>query len=137
MTALTALDDVNYAAVAAAAALRIPLAGLWHSPLLFGRTWERMVGLDSAAMRARPLPVLFGFAFLTSLGGAFVLALLLGPDAGAATGALVGLLAGAGLAGGAVASSMVFEARPRPLAAIDAAFHTVLFTATGAILGVW
>src|SRR5207302_1554905 len=116
---------------------RVPLAGLWHSPLMFGRPWEHMVGLDSTAMRRRPLPALFVFAFLTALAGAFVLALLLGRDAGVAVGALAGLLTGVGIAGGALASSMVFEARPRPLIVIDAAFHTVLFTATGAVLGAW
>ncbi|XVQ11794.1 DUF1761 domain-containing protein [Spirillospora sp. CA-255316] len=137
MNALTAVGDVNYLAVFAAAALRVPLAGLWHSPLMFGRPWEHMVGLDSAAMRRRGLPALFVFAFLTALAGAFVLALLLGRDAGLGAGALAGLLTGLGIAGGAVASSMVFENRPRPLIAIDAAFHTVLFTATGAILGAW
>ncbi|MFF5264665.1 DUF1761 domain-containing protein [Actinomadura viridis] len=137
MTTLTDLGDINYAAVTAAAAVRLPLAGLWHSPLMFGRSWERHAGLSAEQMRRRPLPALFALAFVTALAGAFVLALLLGRDAGLATGALAGLLTGLGVAAGALLSSMAFEARPPRLIAIDAGFHTTIFTVTGAVLGAW
>jgi hypothetical protein len=104
---------------------------------MFGRLWARDVGLTAEQMRRRPLPALFVLAFVTSLAGAFVLALLLGRDAGVAAGTLAGLLTGLGVAGGAVFSSMIFEARPRTLIAVDAGFHTVIFTITGAVVGAW
>ncbi|WP_433324603.1 DUF1761 domain-containing protein [Spirillospora sp. CA-294931] len=137
MSALTSLGDVNYLAVGAAAVVRLPLAGFWHSPIAFGKPWSKDVGLTAEQMRRRPLPALFVLAFATSLAGAFVLALLLGRDAGLATGALAGMLAGLAVAGGALLSSMAFEGRPPRLIAIDTAFHTVVFTIAGAILGAW
>lgn len=137
MNGLTRLGDVDYFAVTAAALIRLPLAALWHSPLMFGRTWSRDVGLTARQMRSRPLPALFALAFAASLCGAFVLALLLGPEPGLATGTLAGLLAGLGIAGGAVVSSMAFEARPRTLIAMDAGFHILIFTVTGAVVGAW
>ncbi|GAA2425834.1 hypothetical protein GCM10010191_42780 [Actinomadura vinacea] len=137
MTVLTEFDDVNYLAVTAAAVIRLPLAAVWHSPLMFGRLWERAVGLTPQQMVRRPLPALFALAFLTSLAGGTVLALILGRDAGAATGALAGLLVGLGVAGGALVSSMALEARPRVLIALDTAFHAAVFTITGAVIGGW
>jgi hypothetical protein len=137
MNGLTHPGEVDYFAVTAAALIRLPLAGLWHSPLMFGQAWARDVGISAREMRHRPLPALFALAFVTSLCGAFVLALLLGPDAGLATGTLAGLLAGLGIAGGALISSMAFEARPRTLIATDTGFHILVFTVTGAVVGAW
>ncbi|TDD63748.1 DUF1761 domain-containing protein [Actinomadura rubrisoli] len=137
MSALTDPGDVNYLAVTVAAVTRLPIAGLWHSPIMFGTYWERDVGLSAEQMRRRRLPALFVLAFATSLAGAFVLALLLGRDAGLAAGALAGLLTGLCVAAGALLSSMAFEARPPRLIAIDVGFHTVVFTVIGAVIGAW
>jgi len=37
------MPEVNYLAIAAAAIATVLLGGLWYSPALFGKTWQREV----------------------------------------------------------------------------------------------
>jgi uncharacterized membrane protein len=78
-----------------------------------------------------------GLAFLATLIGVFALALFIGKDAGAAQGALAGLVAGLGIASVSVVINGIFEAKSWLLMAINSGYQTLLFTVAGLILGLW
>ena len=40
------MPEVNWIAIVAAAILSFLLGGLWYSPVLFGKAWQREVGAD-------------------------------------------------------------------------------------------
>lgn len=135
MDALTPLGDLNYGAVLVAALVGFAIGGAWYSPLLFAKPWMRLSGRQPQAGESPVAPL--AVAFASTLVAVFVLALLLGRDAGPGTGALAGLLAGVGIAGTAFATTYAFEKHPVGLLAINAGYWTAVLTAAGAILGAW
>lgn len=129
-------SQVNWLAVGAAALLTFLLGGVWYSPLLFGRAWQRLAGLDDAQVRSRLLRT-FGGAAVCALVAATNLAFFLGPSATPGFGAGAGAAAGIGWVGTALATTFLFERRPLTLVAIDVGYHAVAYTAMGALLGTW
>jgi hypothetical protein len=52
---------INYWAVIVAAVVAFVMGGLWYSPLLFGKAWEKLRGMnsaDGAASKMRPADIL-------------------------------------------------------------------------------
>lgn len=61
---------INWWAVLLAAAGAYALGALWYSPLLFGTTWERLMGFDAdkmAEMRARGLKKVYLANFIANI----------------------------------------------------------------------
>jgi uncharacterized protein YjeT (DUF2065 family) len=129
-------SQVNWLAVAVAASLTFVLGGVWYSPLLFGRAWQRLAGLSDAQVGAH-LARTFGGAAVCALIAATNLAFFLGPTATLGFGVGAGAAAGVGWVGTALATTFLFERRPLALIAIDAGYHAVAYTAMGALLGAW
>lgn len=129
-------SQVNWLAVLAAAALTFVLGGLWYSPLLFGRAWQRLAGLQDAQVQEGLARVFVGAA-ICALIGATNLAFFLGPDATLAFGLGAGAATGVGWVGTALTTTFLFERRPLALVAIDAGYHAVSYAAMGALLGAW
>ncbi len=127
--------DVNWIGVVVAAISAFMLGGLWYSPVLFGKPWQRLAGLSDDALAARPAALVFGGAFALSLLSALVFAIFLGRDPG------LGFATGVGFASGLcwVAASYgilcLFEARPMRQWLINGGYQTLQFTAYGAIIG--
>lgn len=129
--------EVNYLAVIISAASAFALGGLWYSPVLFGKIWQRETGLSDETLKSGNMAVIFGGSFVLSLIAAFVFAMFLGPAPG------LTLAVGAGFAAGLcwVATSFginyLFERKSLPLFAINGGYHTVQFTLYGLIMGLW
>lgn len=121
-------------AVAAAALSAFLIGGLWYSPLLLGRVWQRHVGLTDEAL-GRRLPLTFGLAALASVVMAFNLAAFIGPEPGVLWATIAGALAGVGWVVPALGMTFAFERRPFALWAIDAGYHAVSFSLMGALIG--
>lgn len=81
--------------VALAALATFLLGGLWYSPLLFGKRWQRACGLADDAL-GRGLGRIFVGSYLLALVAATNLAFFLGDGATVAWGATAGALAGFG-----------------------------------------
>jgi hypothetical protein len=45
---------INYLAIAVVTVINMILGGLWHSPLLFGSTWAKLMGYDLKKMMSDP-----------------------------------------------------------------------------------
>lgn len=80
---------------------------------------------------------IFGLAFIAGLVIAFNLAMFLGAESTAGTGAFYGFLAGFGWVAMAFGTSYLFEHKSFKLYLINAGYHVVSFTIVGAIIGGW
>lgn len=128
---------LNFAAIFAAAASMFATGGLWYSPLLFGKAWQRETGLDDETLKRRSPAAIFGPSFVLALLMAFNLAAFLGPDATLGFAVAAAFAAGFGWVALGMGITYLFEARSFRLWLIDAGYHTVSFTLMGVILGLW
>jgi Protein of unknown function (DUF1761) len=131
------MPEVNIWAVLAAAVATFLIGGLWYSPVLFAKVWQREAGLSDERLRNGNPGLIFGLAFVLAVIAAFVFAMFLGPRPA------LGFAIGAGFAAGLawVAASLgiiyLFERRSLGLFLINGGYVTLAFTAIGAILGAW
>lgn len=131
-----AFDSIHYWAVLAAAASAFLIGGLWYSAL-FSKVWMKTNGFTEAELRKASMGRIFGGSFVLALIIAFVLALFLGPERDAATGAMAGFMAGLFWVAAAMGITYLFERKPLVLFFINAGYHVVTFTVMGLILGLW
>lgn len=114
------------------------LGGLWYSPLLFGRGWQRETGLSDEQLRQSNAAKVFGLSFVFALLMAANLAMFLAdPKTTVAWGATAGFLAGFGWATLGFAVISLFERKTWKYIAINGGYLTVAFVVMGAILGAW
>lgn len=131
------MPEINLWAVLAATLLSFVAGGLWYSPLLFAKPWQREVGLSDEQLASGNMLRIFGLALVASFVAAVVFAMFLGPRPP------VGLGLGAGFAAGLcwVTSSFginyLFSRRSLKLFLIDGGYHTLQFTLIGLVLGLW
>jgi len=131
------MPEVNFLAVIAAAVASFVLGGLWYSPLLFARVWQREAGVTDAQMKSANMALIFGLSFVLSLAAAYVFALFLGPRPPLALGLGAGAAAGAFWVGASFGINYLFERKSLKLFLINAGYHTLQFTIIGLILALW
>lgn len=129
---------INYLALIVAALIRAAVGMAWHSPIMFGPAWMKLVGVndqDMKAMLPRAIPI--------DLIGGFVMAFVLVHAvhyAGAntlATGAAVGFFNWIGFLVVSNLAGVLYEKKPFKLFAIDISGQLVALVAMGALLAVW
>jgi hypothetical protein len=128
------MPEVNWMAVVAAAVAGFAVGGLWYSPLLFSRAWQREVKLSDEDLKNANMGVIFGGTFVLSLIASAVFAMFLGPHPSLALGVGAGFAAGAFWVGTSFGISYLFERRSMKLFLINAGYHTLQFTAIGAVI---
>ena len=129
------MPDVNWIAVLLCAVSSLVLGGIWYSPVLFAKPWQRAAGLSDEAAKSGNMGLIFGLTFVLSLVAAYVFAMFLGRNFG--LGPAIGAGASAGLCwvAASLGISYLFERRPLNLWLINGGYHTLQFTLFGAILG--
>jgi hypothetical protein len=130
------MSNINYLAALVAAVSSFVIGGMWYSPILFAKAWQREAGLTDDQLRTQ-LGKTFTGAFVLSLIIAFNLAAFLGPSGGIAWGSGAGALAGVGWAAASLATVYLFERRSLMLIVIDGGYIAVSYTVMGAIIGAW
>ena len=125
---------MNLWAVLLATVSSFLLGGLWYSPMLFGRIWNRENGGPTHA--GHPAKV-FGISFVFSLVAAVAFAAWLGPNPPLETAIKAGALAGFGFVAASFGINYQFAQRSFKLWLIDGGYHTVQFILFGLILGLW
>ncbi|MGB6228536.1 MAG: DUF1761 domain-containing protein [Litorimonas sp.] len=109
------------------------LGGLWYSPVLFGRAWQRLSTYDEASP---PNPVrAYGGAFAILLVSALIFGAFLGPDPGLGFAMGAALSAGLAWAAGSTWVSDLFEGRPLRLSLINGGYMVGLFAVFGLAFG--
>jgi hypothetical protein len=128
---------INILAVVAAAFAAFVIGGLWYSPVLFAKSWQKEIGLSDEALAKGNMAMIFGLGFVLALIAAFVFAMFLGPKPALpfATGA--GFAAGIAWVSAGLGILYLFERRSLKLFLINAGYLTLAFTAIGAVLGAW
>ncbi|MEO8175776.1 MAG: DUF1761 domain-containing protein [Sphingomicrobium sp.] len=129
------MPDVNWIAILLCAVSSFVLGGIWYSPVLFAKPWQRAAGLSDEAAKSGSMGLIFGLTFVLSLIAATVFAMFLGRDFG--LGPAIGAGASAGLCWVAASYGItyLFERRPLTLWLINGGYHTLQFMLFGAILG--
>jgi hypothetical protein len=129
---------VNHWAVIVSAFSSLVLGGLWYSPVLFYKAWQKSNNFSDEDLKKSNPVVNYSVAFIIALLISYNLAFFLGD---AATnwkwGMTAGFLAGFGFAGLMFAIIAIFEMRSWRYILINGGYMVVWFTLIGFILGVW
>jgi hypothetical protein len=129
---------VNWLAVIAAAVSMFVIGGLWYSPILFARQWQRAAGLSDEQVKGGNTALIFGLAFVFSLLMAANLAFFLAaPEITLTTAIGYSVAAGLGWAALGLGVIALFERRPLSYFLINGGYLTVAFAVMGLILGLW
>ena len=130
------MADVNLWAVLVAAASSFALGGLWYSPALFGKLWNRENGSQEQKQQGHPARV-FGVSFVLALIAALAFAVWLGADPELRTALVQGLVAGLCFVATSFGINYQFAQRSTLLWAIDGGYHVAQFVLFGLVLGLW
>ena len=128
------MPEFNIWAVLLAAVASFMLGGLWYSPLLFGKAWQRETGLTDEQLAKGNMGLIFGLAFALCLIAAFVFAMFLGPRPSMALGFGAGFSAGLCWVASSFGVNYLFERKSVKLFLINGGYHTLQFTLIGVIL---
>jgi hypothetical protein len=128
------MPEVNYLAIAIAAVATFALGGLWYSPALFGKAWQREVGLSDEQLARGNMLRIFGSALVLSVIASFVFALFLGPRPSMPLGLGAGFSAGLCWVASSFGMNYLFARRSLKLFFIDGGYHTLQFTLIGVVL---
>lgn len=130
------MPEVNWLAVLAAALSAFLLGGLWYSPALFGKAWQRGAGLTDEQLKGGNPGKIYGGTFVLSLIAAATFAMFLGKlPVGTATA--YGFCAGLTWVAASFGINYLFERRPLSLFLVNGGYHTLQFTLYGFIIGLW
>jgi len=129
------MPEVNWIAVLLCGISSMVLGGLWYSPLLFAKAWQREAGVSDERLAGGNMGLIYGLAFLLSLVAAAVFAMFLGPDMALGPSIAAGAAAGACWVAASFGINYLFERRSTALWLINGGYHTLQFTLFGLILG--
>ena len=128
------MPEINWLAVGAATLVAFMLGGLWYSPALFGKPWQRLTGLSDETLKGGNMAAIFGGSFVLAFIAAAMFAMFLGPKPSLEFGLGAGFSAGLCWVATSFGINGLFERKPLALIAINGGYHTVQFTLTGLIL---
>ncbi|MBA3648268.1 MAG: DUF1761 domain-containing protein [Chitinophagales bacterium] len=118
-----AIQHLNILAVLLAAVAYFALGALWYSPILFGKQWAALnnINMTDRSSLMRSMVVSFACMLLMALVTGIMMAL---SRCKHYTDCLeVGILLGAGYAGGILGTTYTYQKKPLPLWFIDIGFH--------------
>jgi Protein of unknown function (DUF1761) len=131
------MHTLNIWAILVAAISAFVLGGLWYSPAVFGKAWQRANGFGETPP-ATNMGKVFGISFILTLVMSINLAMYLNaPGTTTAFGAAAGFAAGFGWVAMGIGIVSLFERRPWSYVFINGGYLTVALTIMGAILGAW
>ena len=133
----TAFSNINWLSVIVATVSAFIIGALWYSPVLFGKTWQKELGLSDEKIRNANMAVIFGTSFVLEFIAAFVLEMFIGSEANVATGIIAGALVGIAWVATAIGTNYLFARKSFRLFLIDSGYFVVFFIVMGGILGAW
>ena len=136
---------INWLAVIVAAVAFFALGALWYGPL-FGKPWQKGVGLSDEEIKSANMGKLFGsafiFALIISVGMAmFFFAFPAEPGSEQVMtmemGAMNGIMTGVFFLFPSISMNYLFARKSSKLMLIDSGYHIVAYTVVGVILAAW
>jgi hypothetical protein len=131
------MPEFNVWAVLAAAVAAFALGGIWYSPVLFAKAWQRETGLSDEQLASANIARVFGLSFVLALIAAWMFSIFLGPRPSLLFGLGAGFAAGLCWVATSFGINYLFARRSLKLFLIDGGYHTLQFTLIGLILGLW
>jgi len=128
------MPEISWIAVFAAAVASFLLGGLWYSPVLFGKAWQREAGLTDEQLAKGNKARIFGLTLVLAFLAAWNFANFLGPRPSIALGLGAGASAGLLWVAGSLGINYLFERKSFRLFAINGGFHTLQFAIIGLVL---
>ena len=128
--------DVSILAILIAGISNTIIGALWYSPLLFANSWMKGMGKKKEELDMKGANLGYLLNILASFITAYVLSVFINAieNVTVVEGALVGFLAGLGIAVCREISPTFFEGRKRILFLISAGYHIVALTVMGIII---
>ena len=131
------MPEFNVWAVLVAALSGFVLGGLWYSPVLFGKAWQRETGLSDEVLAKGNMALIFGATFVLCLLASAVFAMFLGPKPSLELGVGAGFAAGLCWVTASFGINYLFERKSLKLFLINGGYHTLQFTLIGLVLALW
>ncbi|CCQ10155.1 hypothetical protein PALB_10200 [Pseudoalteromonas luteoviolacea B = ATCC 29581] len=132
---MMSIEYVNWLAVVLAALSSFLLGGLWYSPLLFQKTWMLECGLTELDLEKSNVKITFGGAFVLTIIGSLMLAIVLGPEPQLGKSVLTGLMIGVFWVSTSFGVSYLFEQRSLKLFVVNSGYHVLQFVLMGLVIG--
>ena len=111
------------------------LGGLWYSPYLFGKAWQREAGLSDEQLRGANKARTFGLSFVLCLVAAIAFSMVITPQASFFMAFHSGVGVGLFWVATSFGVNYLFEQKSLRLWLINAGYHTAQFTLYGLIFG--
>lgn len=134
--------SINYLAVLVAAIASMVIGGVWYSPMVFGKLWMKLSGLDEKALeegKKKGMAKMYAVAFLGTLVMSYVLAHFV--DYAGATDLVSGLQLGFWVWLGFIATvllgSVLWEGKSVKLYLLNNAHYVVSLLVMSVILAMW
>lgn len=134
MNLSTLFSEINWLAVAAVTILSFMLGAFWHS-VLFKKAWSEDSGsIYNSENRGNPA-IIFGLSALLHIVAVIGLAMFIGADSTALTGAIKGFIVSTVWISTSIGVTYIFVGRTFRLFLIDAGFYVIFLSLAGLILG--
>ena len=111
------------------------LGGLWYSPVLFGKAWQREAGISDERLAAANKGMIFGVSFLLCLVAAVAFSMVIGTEASFFMAFHSGVGVGLAWVATSFGVNYLFELKSLKLWLINAGYHSAQFTLYGLVFG--
>lgn len=111
------------------------LGGLWYSPWLFGKAWQRETGLSDERIAGANKPLVYGLAFALNLVAAIAFSMVITPQASFFMAFHSGVGIGLFWIATSLGISYLFEQKSLKHWAINAGYFCAMFTLYGLVFG--
>ena len=128
-------NNINIWAVLVAAVASFAIGFVWYHPGVFGKRWQKDVGLSDEAMTNANMGKIFGASFVLT----FIMALVLASfhPHGYGQGIWMGGFLGIGLIATSFGVNYLFQRKSMVLWLIDAGYQLMVMLLIGLIIGAW
>ncbi|MFK4998870.1 DUF1761 domain-containing protein [Bacillus sp. N9] len=129
-------SQVSILAIVLAVIANTIIGALWYSPILFANVWLKSLGKTEDELNKSSANIGYALTMAAAVISAIVLSLFISMmnNITIGGGALIGLLAGLGIASAREISPTFFEGRNMTLFFISASYHIVSLTIMGMII---
>lgn len=129
------MANANILAILIAAASGFLVGGIWYGPL-FGKAWQRAIGLSDDELKSADMIKIFGITFLFSLLSAVFLGHLLAHfDTDFYRTMMISTGIALGFVAPAIGTNYLYGRKSGKLFAIDAGYWIVFYAAMGLVFG--
>ncbi|MEN8247612.1 MAG: DUF1761 domain-containing protein [Bacteroidota bacterium] len=129
--------NINYWAVLVAAISSFAIGALWYAPFLFGKVWQKAIGLSDEELKNANMGKTFGLAFVLGVMISFGMAMFFGEPIGLHQGAMYGAMTAIFFVIPSIGTLGLFEQHKLLLFLVNSGYKLVTYTVIGAIIGAW